>query len=210
MWRMGATARRERYREQRENTRRTILAAADSFLRERPFRELSVDVVMAETGLTRTAFYRHFDDATDLVLRLLAELADRLYPVAERWGEMAGKEYPHGAKEALAAVVDLFVQEGPLVRAISDAAVTDERIEATYRSVREGLVTLATETLDSLVAEGRLEVPSTEALARALTLLNESFLLEEFGREPFGDRDTALATLERVWLNAVDFRPAAG
>ena len=51
--------------------------------------------------------------------------------------------------------------------------MTDERIEATYRSVREALINIATQTLDSLAAEGRLEVPSTEALARALTLLNE-------------------------------------
>ena len=38
------------------------------------------------------------------------------------------------------------------------------------------------------------------ALAKALTLLNEAYLLEEFGREPFGDRNVALATLERIWL----------
>ncbi|MFL5823377.1 MAG: TetR/AcrR family transcriptional regulator [Solirubrobacteraceae bacterium] len=205
---MSATARRARYREQRENTRRGILAAADDFLREWPFRELSVDVLMAETDLTRTAFYRHFDDVTDLVLRLLADLADKLYPVAERWRAVAGKEYPRGAQEALSAVVDLFVEDGPLIRAIADAAVTDERIEASYRAVRAGLMDLAAQTLQSLAGQGRLEVASSQALARALTLMNEAYLLEEFGREPFGDRDTALATLERVWLNAVDLRPA--
>lgn len=205
---MGATARRERYREQRENTRRQILSAADSFLRQRPFRELSVEVVMAETGLTRTVFYRHFDDITDLVLQLFGDLAGKLYPVAEQWRAVAGKEFPRGAQEALAALVDFFVEEGPLLRAIRDAAVTDERLEAATRTVRDTLVELTAATLDSLVAQGRLEVPDSRALARALTLMNEAYLTEEFGREPFGDRAVALATLERVWTSTAALKPA--
>ncbi len=84
--RVSSPARRARHREQRESTRREIIAAADRFLRERPYRELSVEVVMAETGLTRTAFYRHFDDVTDLLLRLLAELGSELYAIARALG----------------------------------------------------------------------------------------------------------------------------
>jgi hypothetical protein len=38
--------------------------------------------------------------------------------------------------------------------------------------------------------------------------MNEAYLLEEFGREPFGDRDVALATLERVWTTVAALRPA--
>ncbi len=46
---VSSAPQRARSREQRENTRREILAAADSFLRESPYRELSVDVVIAQT-----------------------------------------------------------------------------------------------------------------------------------------------------------------
>lgn len=200
MTQMAATARRGRYREQRENTRRQILDAAAGFLREQPFRDLSVDALMSEVGLTRTAFYRHFDDTTALLLRLLGELVDKLYPVAERWREAAGEGYPDTARRALAEIVDVFVAEGPLARAIADAASIDERIETAYRGVLETFIGITAQTLDRLVAEGRLEVADTLALARALNLMNEAYLLEEFGREPFGDRDAALATLERIWL----------
>src|SRR5579864_4953756 len=103
---MSTTARRARYRQQRENTRQAIMEAAAGFLREQPFRDLSVDAVLTKVGLTRTAFYRHFDDTTELVLRLLAELMQKLYPVAERWRARAGEDYPHPAREALAAIVD--------------------------------------------------------------------------------------------------------
>jgi AcrR family transcriptional regulator len=205
---VSVTARRVRYREQRESTRRQILDNAADFLRERPFRELSVDGLMSEIGLTRTAFYRHFDDTTDLVLRLVAELTAKLYPVAERWRANVGKRYPEPAREALGAIVDFYVAEGPLIRAVVDAAGVDERIEAAYRSIMAAFIDLTAETLDALAAAGVVEVVDPPALALALNLMNEAYLLEEFGREPFGDPEVARATLERVWLGAVGLRLA--
>lgn len=197
---MGAAAQRTKRREQREQTRREILAAADRLLRERPYRELSVDLVMAQTGLTRTAFYRHFDDVTDLVLRLFADVGRELYDVAAGWGAAAGEAYPAPARTGLAGIVDFFVRHGPLVRAIADAAATDDRIERAYRDSMEGFIELTAQAFDRLAQAGLLEVGDTRALARALNLMNEAYLLEEFGREPFGDPDVALATLETIWL----------
>src|SRR5581483_4828603 len=155
---VNAATARNRYREQRESTRRRILDNADAALRERPFRELTIDGIMAKTGLTRTAFYRHFDDTTELVLRLVAELGEKLYPVAERWQAVAGRQYPQGAREGLAALVDFFVAEGPLVRAIVEAGVSDERIEVAHRRVRDTFINLTARTLESLVEDGRLRI----------------------------------------------------
>jgi AcrR family transcriptional regulator len=199
---MSSTARRTRHREQRERTRREILAAADRFLRERPYRELSVEVVMAETGLTRTAFYRHFDDVTDLVLRLLTDLGSELYAIAERWSAGAGSNYPAPALEGLGGIVDFFARNGPLVRALKEAATTDEQIERAYRGALEAFIATTTETLDRLVQTGQFQVPDTGALARALNLMNEAYLVDEFGHGE-GDPEVALATLRTVWLGAV-------
>jgi TetR/AcrR family transcriptional regulator, ethionamide resistance regulator len=196
-------AQRAHLREQRQNTRQEILAAGDRFLRERPYRELSVEVVMAQTGLTRTAFYRHFDDVTELVLRLLADVGRELYGIAEQWRGAAGSDYPSAAREALAGIVDFFVRHGQLVRAIAEAAATDEEIERGYRGFVEAFIEMTREALDALVARGQLQVPDTLGLARALNLMNEAYLLSEFGRDPLGDRDVALATLETVWLRSV-------
>ncbi len=197
---MGSAAQRTRQRENRENTRREILAAADRFLRERPYRELSVEVVMAQTGLTRTAFYRHFDDLPALVLRLLADVGVELYTVAERWQSRAGHDYPIAAQEALGAIVDFFVRHGPLVRAIAEAATTDEQIERGYRGFGEQFTEMTAQALEGLVQRGQLEVPDTHGLARALSLMNEAYLLHEFGREPAGDPEVVRATLETIWL----------
>jgi AcrR family transcriptional regulator len=199
---VSSSAQRARQREHRETTRREILGAADRFLRERPYRELSVDVVMAQSGLTRTAFYRHFDDVTDLVLRLLDEIGGELFAIAQQWNENAGADPPSAAHRALSDIVAFFVAHGPLVRAIADAAATDERIELGYRTAFNGFVDIATQALERLVAEQEVSVGNPRALALALNLMNEAYLLHEFGRAPFGDPTVALATLETVWLRA--------
>lgn len=200
---MTVSAQRTRQREQRESTRQDVLRAADRFLRASPYRELSVEIVMARTGLTRTAFYRHFDDLGDLVLRLLDEVSAELHAVAQRWARNAGAGYPAAAQQALGAVVDFFVEHGPLVRAIGEAASTDPRIEQAYRETFEGFVAMTAAAVDRLMAEGSLAVPDSRALARALNLMNESYLLDEFGREPYGDPALARATLEAVWLRVL-------
>ena len=194
------SAQRVRQREQREATRGQILAAAERFLRQRPYRELSVDAVMAETGLTRTAFYRHFDDVTDLVLRLFAEVSEELVNVVEQWARTAGVGYPTPGLEGLAGMVDFYVRHGPLIRAIAEAAVTDERIELAYRESTERFVELTAGALGRMVGEGTLIVPDFRTLARAMTVMNQAFLLAEFGREPQGDPKVALQTLGTIWL----------
>lgn len=206
---VSSAPQRVRSREQRENTRRDILAAAAGFLREHPYRELSVDVVMAQTGLSRTAFYRHFDDVTELVLLLLADAGRDLYAVAQQWGAItSGAEDPAAAHDGLAQIVDFFVRQGPLVRAIDEAAATDEQIERAYRGALESFIEITRQILDRRVAAGLLQVPDTQALARALNLMNQGYLLDAFGREPKVDPEVALATLEMIWVRVAG--PGAG
>lgn len=199
---MTASLQRARLREQREDTRRQILAAADHQLRTRPFRELSVEALMAQTNLTRTAFYRHFDDVTDVVLRLLSEVGAELVEIAERWSANTGPNLPAPAQEALRAIVDFFVRHGPLVRAIAEAASSDERIEEAYQASLNRFADLTVAGLDRLADQGLLNVPDTRELARALNLMNQAYLLDTFGWEP-GDPELALATLQTVWLGVV-------
>jgi AcrR family transcriptional regulator len=197
---MSSPVERTRRRERREETRRQILAVAERSLRERPYRELTVDVVMAETDLTRTAFYRHFDDITDLVLRLYEDVSRELFVVAQRWADTAGVGYPTPGREGLAGMIDFYVHHGPLIRAIAEAAVTDERIELAYRGSIDRFIGVTTGALERMAGEGLLKVPDPRALARAMTIMNTAYLLAEFGRDPQGDPKVALETLEQIWL----------
>jgi AcrR family transcriptional regulator len=207
---VSSAEQRSRHHQQRQATRQEILIAADDFLREHPYRELSVEVVMSASGLTRTAFYRHFDDVTDLVLRLLDNVGAELYAVGERWIQDAqagiGVEnaFQDAARLGLRRVVDFFHQNGPLIRAIGEAATTDERIERAYNGLLDRFTELTAYGLERMVGDGRIEPLDPWPVARALNLMNERYLLAEFGRLPGGDPDRALATLETIWMRTIE------
>lgn len=57
--------------EHKEKSRERILVAARDLFRRRGFEGASIDQVMQAAGLTRGAFYAHFDSKDDLVRRVL-------------------------------------------------------------------------------------------------------------------------------------------
>lgn len=194
---MSTAVQRSRRRQAREETRAQILAAADAFLRDRPFRELSVDALMTQTGHTRTVFYRHFDDLADLVLSVLqAAGRGRLIQIAEAWASDPTDDEA-SARRALEQIVALFAEHGPLIRAVVDAASYDEAIEGVYRSFFDRFVELTEQAISERIETGRLVPIDAHEVARALTIMNARYLVESFGREPKADPARAL---EAVWL----------
>src|SRR3954471_20947943 len=164
---MSAAGQRTRRRQQPEETRRQILAAGQAFLRERPYRELRVDALMAPTGLSRTVFYRHFDDVPALVLALIGELGGELVEVGEEWGR-TGHADAAEARERLAVFVDFYARNGPLVRAVVDAARDSDAVSDAYSALIEGFVALTADAMHQRVADGDLEPLDAPEIARAL------------------------------------------
>ena len=105
----------------------------------------------------------------------------------KRWADTAGVGYPTPGREGLAGMIDFYVRNGPLIRAIAEAAVTDERIELAYRGSIDRFIEVTTGALERMAGQGLLKVPDPRALARAMTIMNTAYLLAEFGRDPQGD-----------------------
>src|SRR5213083_1193972 len=81
---------------------REILEAAEQLLRERRLRDVSVDAIMSRTGLKRPAFYVHFRDRHDLVLRVVEDIGRELLEMSDRW--LKGND----VRAALEGVVDVL------------------------------------------------------------------------------------------------------
>lgn len=203
-----ASASATRRRQAREETRSQILAAADSYLRERPFRELTVEELMARTGLARTVFYRHFADLHEMIVRLLEEVGDELMQFSREWAGSVD-DMDGAGREHFRHIVDFFADNGPLIRAIADAATSDEELERIYRGFIDLFVDLTAEALERLIADHRIAPLDARQTARALTLLNESYLLDAFGREPAADPETVTQTLWTIWRRVVFTTPQA-
>src|SRR5215211_1653038 len=93
-----------RRRRTPEVAEREIVAAAEELLRERPFRELTVDEVMRRTDLSRPSFYVYFRDRHHLVLRVVEHLGAELFQMSDRWLRGNG-DGPDLARQALDGIV---------------------------------------------------------------------------------------------------------
>jgi AcrR family transcriptional regulator len=206
---VGVGSRRRRKPEEAE---RAILAAARSFLSEHPFREMKVEDVMARTGLSRPAFYAYFGDRYELVTRLLEGIGGLLFAVDRRWlvGDpgLGREESVEILRQALRGGAETFERYGPVLRAISDAASYDGRVEEMYRfGLIERLIVAVTDRVSRDVEAG-ISPPGlapTET-ARALVFMTERYLIEAYGRPTERRRDdhgAVARTLETVWISTL-------
>src|SRR3954452_6982630 len=163
----GGTRRRRRSPAEAE---REILESAEHFLRERPLRELTIDEVMAGTGLSRPAFYVYFRDRHDLVLRLLGEIASELFEMADLW--LKGGDL----RASVEGVVSVYAEHGPVLRAISDAAVDDPDVERAYHGLVQRFIDATAEDIRTEQRGGRSTGYAPSRDAAALVWMNERYL----------------------------------
>lgn len=200
---MSVAVQRTRRRQQREETRRQILDAAQVLLRERSFRELSVDALMSRTGHTRTVFYRHFDDIPSLVLALMQEVGSELLEVAQSWAQTE-RVGPDVARERLAAFVDFHVRHGPLVAAVAEAAHHDDAVEQAYNGMFEGFIAITTSAIQQRVDSGELGPLDAPQVARALVWMLNGYLRDTLGRvDPSVEPERVLETVWTIWTRTL-------
>jgi AcrR family transcriptional regulator len=177
-----------------DRARPRILAAARALLAERPFSELTVGAVMAEAGLARTVFYRHFDDLPSLAPELLPDADD---PLVDRVGRLAAGR-PHEVVAAMVeGLVSLFAEHGRLLRAIDDAARHDPAVAERL----EGALVGPRRLIERLLRAAPDPPPLPAESARLLMAAQRAYLLDTFGAGEAapGSRAAARAALLALW-----------
>jgi AcrR family transcriptional regulator len=174
-----------------------IIVAAEALLRERPFRELTVDEVMKRTELSRPSFYVYFRDRHELVLRVVEHLGSELFTMSERWLAGTGD----GAtlvREAIDGIVAVYAEHGPVLRALADAAVHDPGVEAAYGAIVQRFVDAATEHIEAEIDAGRVLPVDARQTARALVWMIERYLNLTLGGEPVTPAPVVVETLSTI------------
>jgi TetR/AcrR family transcriptional regulator, ethionamide resistance regulator len=193
---------RKRRRRSPELAEREILDAAESFLRERPFRELTVDEVMARTTLSRPSFYVYFRGRHQLAVRLVEGIGAELYAGAERWLEGDG-DPSDDVRAALAGVGDVYVRHGLALGAIADASEHEPDVDAIYRALIERFVDATAKRIADETARGQVTGLDARETARALVWMSERYLTESLGRLPQERPAQVVETLARIWVRTL-------
>jgi TetR/AcrR family transcriptional regulator, ethionamide resistance regulator len=178
-----------------DRARRQIIEATTRLLQVRRFRDLSVDDVMSEAGLSRTVFYRHFNGLTDIVLGLVEDLLGEIVAEAEA-GDPRDRQI---MRRQLALVVETFRVHGRLLLAFDEAAHYHEDVEQARRAMYERSIEVTGALIERGIAEGNTPPLPVHDVAWALTAMNSRYLLDLLASDQEFDADAALETLWTIW-----------
>ncbi len=199
---MGSKTGERRRRRTPKEAEREILDAAEAFLRARPFRDLTIDEVMAGTGLSRPSFYVYFRDRHHIALKLIEGIGSEMFESAETWLTGEG-EGPAAMRDGLRGSAGVYEEHGRVLRAIADAATEDEEVEQAYRGLVEGFIEATARQIEREVVSGRSSVEDPQRTAAALVWMNERFFMERLGREPADDAERVADTLFEIWARVL-------
>jgi TetR/AcrR family transcriptional regulator, ethionamide resistance regulator len=183
-----------------QDSEQEILRAAEQLIRERPLREITVATIMTRTGLKRPAFWAHFRDLNEVLIRIAQRIGRELVGAGEPWlGSDSTSQ--RDLVRALERATVVYAEHGAVLRALADAAPSDAQVEAAYVGIVESLAgavaaRIEAEQLAGSIA-GHLDPGET---GWALIWLNERYLYHAMAREPRPDVDTMVRALSQIWL----------
>lgn len=183
-------------------TRGAILDAGRAFLKSQPFRDLTVGTLMAETGYSRSAFYQYFNDLHGMVETLLDELKGGIVEGAQPW--LGGEEDSVASlQKSLSALVDVGYEHGFILRAVSDAAPSDDRLEQVWKSFLASFDEIVAARIAQDQEKGLTPEFDPLPVARALNRMDAGYLILEFGGSDNSEKEGVLQAIRRVWLSTL-------
>ena len=185
-----------------ERTHAAILNSAVDFLWTHRFRDMTVDSLMAPTGVGRSAFYQYFKDLHELMETLLETVRVEIKAVTGPWFTGVGDPVVL-LSESLDGLVDVCYRRGPILRAIDDAATTDKRFETAWAQFFGEFNDGVSARIEADQGQGLIPDFAARPVAIALNHLDAYTLIEAFGRRPRSKREPVRSALARIWISTL-------
>ena len=166
----------KRIRRSPEAARAEIIRAAEAALAELSFNELTVDVLMQRTGMTRSSFYHYFSGLDELLAGLLEGFERDIVASVDPW--LSGDEAvdPRQATlDSLTHMLQVFREHAPLVDAVNQAASGNPRVYRRWQTrVIGAFIDKTTGFIEKQVARGLSRVDDPARTANALIRMNSA------------------------------------
>jgi len=181
-----------------------VLAATSDLLGEGvSYADLNIERIATRAGISRTAFYFYFRDKRELLLRLTEDVTDELYRQGDIWFSGAGEPTAEVA-EALQKIGALYREHGAVLRAIVQAAATDDEVAVFWHAILDRFVDATARRIDELRSDGATVVAEdARACAFALCwMIERAFNQQLVLGEPIA-HDQLVAALSGIFIRAV-------
>jgi TetR/AcrR family transcriptional regulator, ethionamide resistance regulator len=182
----------------------SVLEATEALLDEGvSYADLNIERIATRAGISRTAFYFYFRDKRELLLRLTEDVVDELYRQGDIWFSGNG-DAAEDLHEALVNIAAIYRENGAVLRAIVQAAATDDEVAVFWHAILERFVAATTARIEALNATGRSAV-TEEPRAAAFVLcwmIERAFNQQLVLGQPLPE-DALVAALTGIFVRGV-------
>jgi AcrR family transcriptional regulator len=135
-------------RERRRKARERVIASALRLAERGSYRDLTVDQIARSAGISRSAFYTHFEDKQGLLVVAVAEVAEQLFEMAERWWHGIGAPAER-VRRAIDGVVSVYAENAALLRIATEVSTYDEEMRTLWLDIGERFIEATAEHIHS-------------------------------------------------------------
>lgn len=199
------TVTRRRLRRSPDEARNEILRATEAALADLEFNELTVEVLMERTGMTRSSFYHYFASLEEVAMALFGRVENEIAGAVDDWlgGEPADDPVAATTRH-LTRLFEVWHEHADLMRAINQAAARDRNAYEQWRErVVDRYIEMTAAFIRREVALGRCDASDPEQLAGALILMNTSVAIDQASRPEPDSSDRVGKTIARVWNSSL-------
>jgi TetR/AcrR family transcriptional regulator, ethionamide resistance regulator len=187
-----------------DRTSQAILDTAERLLAERDLSAITIDELASGAGISRSAFYFHFESREAVLYLLADQVLKELFESAEVATSRRGGEPADAIRTAIAGNLAIWRRHGPVLRAAVRARETDPAMRRFWADVARRFVTAAAAQIeaDREIGIAPPGPPTARQLATALVSMNDEVFYHQSRARRSGDRDI-VETLTTIWARSI-------
>jgi len=180
-----------------------LLDATETLLAEgASFADLGVERITTQAGITRTAFYFYFADKRELLMALTADVNELLLEQANLWWSGEGEQAAR-LERALTNVARLFGEHSVLLKALGEAAASDEQVAEHWQRLIGQFVEATEARILEEQESGTATCINASATAFALTWMTEGTLSQLILQQGRQADEEMISTLVEIWVRSI-------
>jgi AcrR family transcriptional regulator len=189
-------------RERRRKSRERVIATTLRLAEDGSFRDVTVDEIARSAGISRPAFYTHFEDKQGLLLVAVAEVAEQLFEMAERWWRDAGPPADR-VRRAIGGVVSVYAENAPLLRISTEVSTYEDEMRALWLDIGERFIDATAQHIRSEQRAGLIPGNlDSRATAEGLFWMVERYCYIYLGRHERAP-EVVVEGLVPIWMAAL-------
>jgi AcrR family transcriptional regulator len=160
--------------DRRDALERRLLEAAEQLVNEgASFTELSVERLASRAGISRSTFYVHVQDKSELVLRLMRSVIAEVQEASSTWWTTADQAQRADLRASLEAIVDVYRRHSAAFAIIVETSTYDSAVSAELGTLMQTVIDGTREAIERGQTAGTMRPVAPTETAAVLTWMVE-------------------------------------